>query len=85
MVLLHPGPLSVGPCSHPATTPHFPAPRRSALEAALSHERFIAVYLSVKEYSCCDVLNWWALFIAKGMGLALTMKTKWEEGAVGMM
>lgn len=28
------------------------------LEEALSHERFHPVYLSAKQYACCDVLNW---------------------------
>lgn len=34
------------------------SPPCSMLEAALSHERFHPVYLSAKQYACCDVLNW---------------------------
>ena len=34
------------------------SPPCSMLEEALSHERFHPVYLSAKQYACCDVLNW---------------------------
>ncbi|KAI7837040.1 hypothetical protein COHA_009117 [Chlorella ohadii] len=57
----------------------------SLLEAALSHERFHPVYLSAKQYACCDVLNWlgglWlGLLIVGCAGVPMTLLAFWWLG-----
>lgn len=50
----------------------------SALEQALSYERLHPLYMTVKSYACCDVLNflgglWLGLLIVGCFGLPLTI------------
>ncbi|PSC68504.1 hypothetical protein C2E20_7905 [Micractinium conductrix] len=57
----------------------------SALEAALSYAAFAPVYLGIKQYACCDVLNflgglWLALLVVGACGAPLTLATFWWLG-----
>jgi hypothetical protein len=52
--------------------------RCSSLEAALSHERFIAAYVAAKRYACCAFLGflsrlWLGLLLVGGVGLLLSL------------
>lgn len=76
--------LSHALCAHPTnSSPATPA--RSALEDALSYDRFHPVYLQVKSYACCDVLNWlgglWlGLLIVGCCGVPMALAAFWWLG-----